>query len=101
MSRLSTTYILRKDQSLRCDERALTVHVVAGRVWLTLSGDTEDHFLSAGESRAVPARARALLSAEGGPAQLRIEPQAARLKLARNTPAATNRLPKVRFSALS
>lgn len=43
--------------------------VERGRVWVTQTGDPEDHVLGGGESMQIVAGARALVSAEG-PAQL-------------------------------
>lgn len=102
MSSLSTaaSILLSDGELLRCADRGCTLHVLRGRVWLTRAGDADDHFLHAGQSMRLAAGARAVLSADGGPAEVRLQ-VAARLNDARNTPAATNRLPKVRFKALS
>ena len=57
---------LQQGQLIRCDQPgpAAIVRVVSGRVWVTQAGDRHDHFLRTGESLRVPARSRALLSAE-------------------------------------
>jgi len=42
------------------------LRVLQGRVWLTCEGQSEDHFLSAGQSLPLQGPARLHLSAEGG-----------------------------------
>ncbi|MED5620595.1 DUF2917 domain-containing protein [Ideonella sp. BN130291] len=64
---------LREGQHLRCnDEHPVRLSVLQGRVWLTRAGDPDDHFLVAGQSMALAAGAQAVLSAEGGPAEVRL-----------------------------
>ena len=44
---------------------AVTLRVIAGRVWVTRPGDLDDHFLDAGDQLQIDARSRTLISAEG------------------------------------
>jgi hypothetical protein len=63
--------VLQADELLRLpDDAAALVAVVRGRVWLTRANDADDHFLDAGRTMRVGAGALALLSAEGGPAEV-------------------------------
>jgi len=47
------------------------LQVLAGRVWVTQSGDEDDHFLAAGDTLALRRGALALIEAESG-ASLRL-----------------------------
>ena len=51
--------------------RAVELQVLAGRVWVTQSGDEDDHFLAAGETLALRRGALALIEAQAG-ASLRL-----------------------------
>jgi hypothetical protein len=65
--------LLRDGQHLRCDDtRPAWLSVVSGRIWLTRAGDPDDHFLHAGQAMRLEAGARALFSAEGGPAEVAV-----------------------------
>lgn len=52
--------------TLDCPAGAAALRVIQGRVWLTVEGQPEDHFLSAGQALALHGPARLHLSAEGG-----------------------------------
>lgn len=49
------------------------LRVLAGRLWLTQTGAPGDHFLSAGEHRAL-GRGRAVVEADGGPVHYTVGP---------------------------
>jgi Protein of unknown function (DUF2917) len=51
------------------------LRVLRGRVWVTRTGDLDDHFLDAGQGMRLAPRAGALIGAEG-PAQLVFEAEA-------------------------
>jgi quercetin dioxygenase-like cupin family protein len=51
--------------------RAVELQVLAGRVWVTQSGDEDDHFLAAGDTLALRRGALALIEAEDA-ARLRL-----------------------------
>lgn len=57
---LSDGQLLRWTQAM-----AVTLRVIAGRVWVTRPGDLDDHFLDAGDQLQIDARSRTLISAEG------------------------------------
>lgn len=57
---LSDGQLLRWTQAM-----AVTLRVIAGRVWVTRPGDPDDHFLDAGDQLKIDARTRALIGAEG------------------------------------
>ncbi|QTN21723.1 DUF2917 domain-containing protein [Rhizobacter sp. AJA081-3] len=57
---LSDGQLLRWTQAM-----AVTLRVIAGRVWVTRPGDPDDHFLDAGDQLKIDARSRALIGAEG------------------------------------
>ncbi|HNW62173.1 DUF2917 domain-containing protein [Piscinibacter sp.] len=57
---LSDGQLLRWTQAM-----AVTLRVIAGRVWVTRPGDLDDHFLDAGDQLRLDARSRALIGAEG------------------------------------
>lgn len=50
--------------------RELTLQVTAGEIWLTMEGDAEDYWMSAGESCTLPHGVRAWVSAGGHGARL-------------------------------
>ena len=52
------------------EDRDTWLSVVRGRIWVTETGDPDDHFLESGQSMRLRAGAKALISAEGGPAQV-------------------------------
>ena len=56
---------------------AVRLRVLDGRVWVTRSGDADDHFLDAGAQLRLDARSRALIGAEGA-AQLAFEAEPGR-----------------------
>jgi hypothetical protein len=58
--------------------RTVELQVLAGRVWVTQSGDEDDHFLAAGDTLALRRGALALIEAESG-ANLRLFAAAAAL----------------------
>jgi quercetin dioxygenase-like cupin family protein len=49
--------------------RPLILNVTAGKLWLTIEGDSEDYWLAAGDSFELPRAARAWVSAERGGAR--------------------------------
>ena len=57
---LSDGQLLRWTQAM-----AVTLRVIAGRVWVTRPGDLDDHFLDAGDQLKIEARSRTLIGAEG------------------------------------
>lgn len=72
-------HVLRTGELLRLpDDAGALIAVVRGRVWLTRANDPDDHFLDAGRTMRVAAGALALLSAEGGPAEVLVYRDAAR-----------------------
>lgn len=51
--------------------RPVELQVLAGRVWITQSGDEDDHFLAAGDTLVLRRGALALIEAQSG-ARLRV-----------------------------
>ena len=45
-------------------EHARKIEVACGRIWLTIEGQLDDHWLSAGESVVIPARRSVVIEAE-------------------------------------
>ncbi len=61
----SPTLHLHRGQLLRWHAgHAARLRVLAGRAWVTRSGDPQDHFLAAGDSLPVPRAGVAVISAE-------------------------------------
>ncbi len=68
---------LRHGELFRC-EQACAVRVVRGRVWITRSGDLDDHFLEAGHTLVLDRGTRTLIGAEGD-AQVALQATPSRL----------------------
>lgn len=64
---------------------AVTLRVLRGRVWVTRANDPDDHFLDAGASLRLAARAKALIGAESA-TQIAIEREPRRAGAPRRRP---------------